>query len=365
MKRYFFYMVIVNMLVNIITFVPSILTAHRFGGSVMSFLFAVPIGTVMIYMLLWALSRFPGRGMPEMLDEAGLPKWISVPINLYYALLWFAAGGISILVAAEISVKYISPETPFISGIFLFLVTACAISRLSSEKLLYFLEIIVIIVLPLIVFVIFKSYTTRNLNFDAIMVLGTHIYELPTWRVLAGSTFVFSGFTHMVIFNRVFHRPVTRKWIWLLPIMGLFVMITALVVPVGMQGADGVADYSFPWITTADSMQIELGFIERVLYVIFLLYSGAACASFIMYVHVAMELIKSVFPSLQKKKKLAFWSEWGILALFAGMTISVSLNFTESLLFDISFHWIDIRFGSEIALVAIAAFAAFRRRLRS
>ncbi|PTY78524.1 hypothetical protein B5V88_09320 [Heyndrickxia sporothermodurans] len=52
MNRYFLYLVLINMLINVIMFVPKILIEYRFDGTVMGILIAIPISLSLTFLFI-------------------------------------------------------------------------------------------------------------------------------------------------------------------------------------------------------------------------------------------------------------------------------------------------------------------------
>lgn len=108
------------------------------------------------------------------------------------------------------------------------------------------------------------------------------------------TTYIFSGYLNMVFFNKVFQKPVETKRIWMFGLLGLGILLTSFYIPIGFHGADGVGDYTYPWVSTADSMRIELGIVERVMYIFIVLYTGISAISIGVHWHAANQLLTSM-----------------------------------------------------------------------
>lgn len=70
MIRYFFlYLLFINMIVNVIVFVPRTLINERFEGAVMAIIIGIPFTIILLYFYTNALVKFPGKGLPEILYD--------------------------------------------------------------------------------------------------------------------------------------------------------------------------------------------------------------------------------------------------------------------------------------------------------
>ncbi|MBT2659351.1 GerAB/ArcD/ProY family transporter [Bacillus sp. ISL-18] len=123
MNRYFYYLIIVNMLINVVAYVPRYLIEQRFNGTIMSILIAVIITIVFLYVYCNTLNQFPGLGQPEIIKRY-TSKWFSVPFLFFVGILFYVSGWFVLLAFINISKMFISPEMSsfLISILFLVLV---------------------------------------------------------------------------------------------------------------------------------------------------------------------------------------------------------------------------------------------------
>jgi spore germination protein KB len=83
MNRYWFYLILENMLVNVIVFIPHMLIEQRFDGMVQSILWGIPIGVAFIYLFMKSLSKFPGKDLPRKLCRRSVPNGLPFPLSFY------------------------------------------------------------------------------------------------------------------------------------------------------------------------------------------------------------------------------------------------------------------------------------------
>ncbi|KIL41866.1 hypothetical protein SD70_04425 [Gordoniibacillus kamchatkensis] len=274
MNRYFYYMVLNNMLVNVLALVPRILIRERFDGAVMALFWAAAIGTAFMYAFTKSIEKFPRQGLPEILGCI-MPVWLKSCILVGYLFVWQSAGIITMLYFADLTRQFINPDIPNLVLICLYSVIVVWIAQFPSIKVLYLLEMIIVLCVPLIAFILFKSFFNKGMQWDGVFAVAMFYDKWPTWSAVAAATYIFTGYTNMAVFNRVFpnFRP---KLLWLGGLLGFAIELTTMFLPIGMLGADAVGRYVFAWMSTADSMRIELGFIERVMY-IFIFFIRRTC----------------------------------------------------------------------------------------
>lgn len=361
MKRYFAYIVFLNMIVNVFIFVPQILIQDRFRGSVTAVLVSVPIGMALMYAFLKSMSKFPEKGLPYILDTL-FPRWISRIMCILFASIIMSAGMITMLSIADTSIRYINPDTPFPIGVFMFLIVVCMAASHRTKQVLFLIEMILLLDVPLILFIIVKAYWNNSYNWDAVGAVAMSFNHPPTWTSLSAATYIFSAYTNQIVFNKSFKQPVSPRWVWFFGPIGIGVLLSSFTIPIAFQGADGVSDYIYPWLITADSMRVELGFIERVLPIFLLLYASISLGSIFIHWHVALDLVRETLPTFLSQKTAVTWT---IIGLFAAITFLVTFWTTEKTLSDLGNIWMQLRFIGEILLVMLVMIAALRRRRTS
>lgn len=360
-NRYFYYLLLLNGLINIINFVPRILVEYRFHGALASIVLSVLIGMGLLYFTVKLYAQFPEQGLPELLDETIKPVFRKVYLFLL-SLLWFIAGAITLISFVDITIKYISPDLPSYVMLTGFLLVVCLFSRLRAESIMYALEMFLLMLIPIIVYILAKSLLSPHISWDAIIQIGTYSLSVPRFEPIAAGSFIFSGYTNIVIFNRIF-GPIKLKYGWAVSIGGLFILLTTFLIPIGYHGTQGVTRHIYPWFSTADSIQITLFIVERMLYVFYFVYITLSLVSSIVHWHVALELNKSIFQRQNSnKEKLNNWIEGLCLTGFIGITYAMSLLSQEQTI-QLATQFLKIRFVAEIIVLFITVYIV-KRRLR-
>lgn len=222
-SRYFYCLFLMNSLINIINFVPRELIDRRFDGALFSILIATVLGTLFVYIFTVLIAKFPGKGFPEIFTPL-LPKLLVKPLLVFFAGLWCVAGGVTLLSFVDITLRYVSPNSSPYTVVIGFLILVCICCRFDSLSLLYGLEIILFVTLPLIVYGIVKALTNPDFNWDSVLQITTYIWHKPDLMSLSAATFSFSGYINLAIFNRVFHG-LKLKHVWILGVEGLLVLL--------------------------------------------------------------------------------------------------------------------------------------------
>src|SRR5690606_25978122 len=152
-----------------------------------------------------------------------------------------------------------------------FLIIVCLCCRLNATSLLYGLELLLFLISPFTFYFLGKALLNEYFNWDAVLQVGTHLFTMPNYESIAAATFIFTGYTNLIMFSRIFEQN-KIKYAWMISFVGLFVLLTSFLIPIGYQGTQGVENHIYPWFSTADSIRIELFVIERMLYVFYLIY---------------------------------------------------------------------------------------------
>ncbi len=325
------------MLANVVAYVPRILLSEQTNGMVMGIILSTVIGTVLMYWFLYQLKKFPAQGMPDLVERY-TPRWFNGLFSLLNGVMWFMAGLITLIVFVDISTRFINPEMGSNVTIFMFLLVICAGVLLDSKSLLFVLEIVLIINIPLMIMIFLKAYVHDYFNWDYVRIVFTHFWELPSWTTLSAGLYIFLGFLNLNVFNKYITK-LQLKWLWIVPLAGLFTLFTTVAVPIGLNGLEMSKTYSFPWISTVDSMRIEFGVIERVLFIFLVLYIGISLLSIMIHWHVSLKWIEKLIPKMTKKKINI--TPFIIIIGFAGVSVLIQYLTNERTILFTASRWFD------------------------
>ncbi|WP_026575226.1 GerAB/ArcD/ProY family transporter [Bacillus sp. UNC438CL73TsuS30] len=356
MNRYFLYLILLNMMINVIIFVPKILIQYRYEGAVSAVLIAIPIGVTLTVLYCKAISKFPEKGLPEIFENT---KYRFIKILHFGSIqaFTFIAGLITLVGFIDILSRFIDPEMPKVFILIIYLIGIILIIQMPTERVMYFLEIVLFLNTPLIFFIIFKALTSNGLSWDSMFEVGTHLFEFPNLKALAAATYVFSGYTNLMVFNRVIKGKL-KIWNFIAVfLLGFFNLFTTFLIPIGFHGSDGTQEFLYPWISTADSLRLVYSPIERVIFLFLMFYMSITLVSISVHWHVALELLKGTFKDKGSKKK-----EWIILSLFIVCAVTGVLYFNTVLLNKFTVYWLQIRFYFEVALIVIFFLWARRKK---
>lgn len=356
MKRYFFYIVIINAIANIVIFLAKILVPYHDEGALMAIILSLPIGTILIYFFSKAIMKFPNKSFSEML-ELSLPYWLQVVIMLVFCPAWYISGILMLSGTIDITEVFIDPHTsPYLVLIAYVILVIFSINT-EGATILYGLEIFLFFVIPALLFVYFKAVSSPFFNWNSCIETLTHTFTLPNLSSIAVATYNFSGYTDMIVFNRDFKGKFELKHLWIYPLLLFILQVFTLFMPIGFLGTQDSSDFAFPWLASSDCMVIKTGLIERTLFIYLLIYLVASLVNVIVHWYVSFELFKELFLDKFKIKntKAVNWCILSSFAILPFIFITFVTQESKPLIFKL---WLSIRIFLEIILVALISLMA-------
>ncbi|MFP3125875.1 spore germination protein [Ectobacillus funiculus] len=330
MNRYFYYLIIVNMLANIVASVPRILLDAREKGAIASMILALIIASMVTYITASFFNKFPGKGLPELLKEY-TPKWVTIPLLMILTFGWFSSGLTTLINYSFLLKRFLTPDMSiqWIVSIFL-----CFISfgiLMSSKSVLYTIETVLVFNIPLVFIIMIKAYTSEGMEWDFIKKSAMYIYHTPSYSAFSAFLFSAAGAGNLIIFNRVFTKKQRITWLQLGLIFFMLTgsLATTYFVPMGYNGFESVDRIVYPWIRTSDAMRLDFGFVERVLFIFLMLYLAVSFLSILMHWHVAIELLKKVIWLKWFKWKKRNLTPYLFIGVFWFISLQTSSHLTE------------------------------------
>ncbi|OCT14765.1 hypothetical protein A8709_11375 [Paenibacillus pectinilyticus] len=362
MSRYTYYHVLYVGMINIMMFVPSLLIKDRFNGAVSGMLIAMVIGTIVSLSTMACFEKFPGLGFPELCSRY-TPKWFTQIHVLTALLIWLPGGMIAIYAYSETVRMFFYPDmNPYLNMLLMILAATWSCSR-STRTVQFIHEIMVLLSSPFILFFLMKAVFNDRINWDAIRYVAGYINKPPSFMTIAASTFLFSGYISLLIFNRLHTEGFRFRFRWVVPFFGIVFLIVTFFVPIGFHGTVGVEDYVYLWSMTADSMILEYGFINRVLFVFLLLFTGLSLLFVMNTWHTTIMLIRyalhrSVAVEEDPVPMINIWLALAIGALT--LLLMKFLNLEKNQI--ISKIWLVSRFFIEIYFLGLMLYFVWRRK---
>ncbi|MBL4933483.1 GerAB/ArcD/ProY family transporter [Clostridium paridis] len=359
MKRYFFYLVFINSINNIIIFLPRIILHDQYQGSIMAIIFAIPFGTILLYLFMKSIINFPNKAFPEILSIT-FPRWAQISIMLFICSLWYISGFFMLLALIQMIQRFIffkMSEYMLLAILVLVLIWAIQTDGLT---IFHSLEIFLIIIIPMILFIFTKAIFNHYFSWDSCLEVVTHTFSMPTLSSYAVTTYMFTGYTDMLVFNKFFNKENFQlKHIWVFPLIELFLLIFALFIPIGFLGTQQASSFNYPWIATTDCISIKIGIIERTMFIYILLFFFTAIINIIIHWYVSFELINDMFKLQIKPNKTQKipWYILGVFGIIPFLLIGIFKN--EEAIFSSGTVWLILRLFAEPIVVGLVILTAY------
>ncbi|WP_141504104.1 GerAB/ArcD/ProY family transporter [Paenibacillus luteus] len=362
MNRYVFYNFIMVSFINLLLFVPHILIEARFNGAVSSMIVGTVIGTILVYMYTSAMARYPGKGLPEILKQH-FPQWLVSICMFCSAVMWWFATSIVVVAYAILINRFFNPDANSIIILSMLIIACGYAATRSTLSVMFVLEIGLIVNAPVIIFILFKAVRSTQLNFDSIRVVANYVTAMPTLSAVAAASFIFTGYINLSLFNRLLPPNFRFKFRWVYPVFGITIMLITFFVPIGFHGTEAVNQYTYIWSVTADSLIMQYGFIERVLFLFLIVFLNLTLVYTMCGWHQAMEFIKCCFrnykPEIDSPKTPV--ANYVIVGIFAMLTMLYLVLTNEKINMFITSYWLVARMFVEFIIV-LTVFVLSRRR---
>ncbi|EFM09241.1 conserved hypothetical protein [Paenibacillus curdlanolyticus YK9] len=363
MNRYVIYNFVLVSFLNLMLFVPNILFQYRYKGAVSSLIVAALIGTTAALLFIHAMSKFPSKGVPEILFERH-PRWAVIPVLIVFAFMWFTASSIALAGYALLINRFFNPDANTLVILTIMAVICLYAATRSTLSMMFNMEIVLIVNTPLILLLLIKAARSNQLLWDEIRTASNYFHIMPKLAPIAAATFIFTGYVNLSVYNRAFPPNFHFRLKWLIPTIGIAVLAVSYFVPIGLHGTDGVGSYLYVWTATSDSLVMEYGFIERVLFVFLILYLNLTLVYTASGWHQAMEIVKSCLP----RYKLAIDEHpipirnYVICSIFALTTILSLYLLNEKDYSKLTEYWLILRMIAEYGLVIWIFLLSLTRR---
>lgn len=340
MNRHIYYLIVVNMITNIVATVPKILLEHSTSGAIASMVAGLIVGILFTIIIIYFFNKYPKQGLPELL-KTYTPKWYYYPVLTFFTFMWYLAGTITLITFTFMLVTFLSPEMAIITMILPYIIILSYGILMKTQHVLYAIEIIFLITLPIGILTFIKAYSTSTFDWDFVRLGMMHSNHLPNFNSFTASVYFFTGVANLAIFNRYFlkEKIVLGKLIAVIGSISLFTLFTTYFMPIGFGGFDSITNLLYPWISTTDSVRMKYGLIERLVFIFLLFFITMAILSMIIHWHVAVQLLQSIVYLKKLTWKETNLTPYVFVALFSTFAIFLSITMTEHALYALA-GWI-------------------------
>lgn len=342
MRRYVYYLIIVNMLGYSISAGHKILLNLKEEGALLAIVLSVFFGFFIFFGFIRFFQTVPGKDLPEVLGER-FPKWIVTIILTMIAIVWFSAGLVSLITFIFTLKRFLTPETPILFMMVIFLIFTTFGMLLKTKSVLYTLEIVLIITFPFLILLLLKALTSDEFELEYVKEAVMHIVHFPNYSVMANALYVYLGITNLIIFNNQFQEH-NLKFTWKDYFLSLFLcfgtLLASFFIPIGLLGFENIDTVPYPMITASDALLMPLGVVERVLFVALIISIFTTFLSILLHWHVVIQIVKKLI-----KSKKFVWNNinfllLGVISIFwiVSIYLITVLNENKLLVFSENFN---------------------------
>ncbi|MBO0993910.1 GerAB/ArcD/ProY family transporter [Bacillus sp. SD088] len=331
MNRYYYYLIFVNLVANMISTVPRIFFIHKTSGTLSSLLLAIPVGLVSVYLFIGFFNFFQGKDLSELLKKY-FSKWFYLPVLSLLAINWFAAGLITLINFTFMIKRFLTPDMSllFIASLFLIFISYGVLMK--TKSVLYTIETVLIFSIPLITFIFIKAYSSPNFIWDFVKVAVMYSNHWPSYSSFSAALYCFLGIANLIVFNRAFPKikfQLSWKSMLFIGIVGGIIVISSYILPIGLNGFEKIENLVYPAITTSDTLRMKFGVIERVLFLFFMFFLALTFISLLIHWHVAVELCKNILWLENFKWKKTNLTPFIIIGIFWAVTLFLTFYLNE------------------------------------
>src|SRR5690606_22316220 len=150
------------------------------------------IGTILLYLFIKASQKYPDKDIMDII-EATKQRWfffLFIPVKTIISITssLLVVGGYAIIVS-----RYLNPDSNLTAIIVLVLIAVGYAATRNLLSVAYIIEFMVVIAIPLILFIIVKTYMNPIFNFDSVLAVTIHYAEVPNLLTVAAALYMFSG----------------------------------------------------------------------------------------------------------------------------------------------------------------------------
>lgn len=315
-NRYFYLMTVGTVLTECIIYSPGLICASLFEGG----LIAIPIGFLISSLIYYGnmnvMNKYKDKDLCDI-NNILLGKYWGNITNLTFIALNYSIGFFMFRGIIEISRKFMLPTSSFwITGGILAVIPFFAYLN-KRENILYLLSYFTVI----IIFGTTMYVLVATKNFEWYWIEGTIRHEIvnakiPTISLISVATYYFSGFDNLSYFNPKFKKYNIKKVITIVGIFGFISAFITVFLPTLIWGSSSVKSIEHPWITSSDTIGIDMFFMERGMFIVIPLFLLYAVYQIIRLTYNA----GGIFMKTMENKKEVYYIKVGIILIYIPIT---------------------------------------------
>lgn len=311
---------------------------------------------MLIFAILYSqINKFPGQPIFRTLKNA-VPGWLLFPFLVIQCALSWGCGLFFLIEITQSAKIFLISGHSSIMILCLFLACILPVAGLDSKSLLFIFEFIVILSLPVLILLAWRTATDDLIQVDSMIEVIMTIGSRPDLTSITAAASMFTCITPLLVFHE--HLRYVPKWLRFAGLAaGFAVQLFTFLVPVGYFGRYGVENLKIAWLAVGDSMRFENILIGRMVHIFYLFYVETTLAFVILCWHCSLQFINQA--DLRSGGKF----RWLVLSLF-GVAAICTNSFASELAVPFTM-FINTRFWGEIVFVLLVLWAVRARQRHS
>ncbi|WP_195575601.1 hypothetical protein [Paenibacillus sp. 1001270B_150601_E10] len=359
MNHYRLVLIITCTLVCPIIYLPRLFIEGRYQGALPAIGIALLFGSFVSALYLWRMRKFKGFTLLDILEQH-LPAWMRIPLFLGTGLIWYAGGTFVLISISSVTMRFINPNMDIRVLFICFLLTVSWTALRHTSSLLNGIEIWLVVCIPLVLFLWYKGLRNDLFDWDAVLTMTDYVWMQPSLKLIVFGSYLFMGVISLSIFKEYELSTSSRmSEVWLIPLVGMIIFCGFFFIPFGIHGTQAIDRYNFIWMSTADSLQMKFGIIERGVFLYLTAYMIISLMFISMSWHAATEWVTRGLHIKRGDDKFRAI----LLLMVAAASFAFGLIASDRQVFAYSMNWLTALFVLEIILVLLVVLFSTRRRM--
>jgi hypothetical protein len=297
--RFFYLLVISDIITNFILYTPYVLVNQVYEGAFIAIVIAFCITSIKIYFYLYVFNNFKNMTLVQI-NETLFGKLLGKLLSYSYILVTLGVGFFMYKGLVEIVKNFLLITSPLLL-ISVILVSIHLIAfRNNDSTFLNSMAYTAVIMALWVCAQVILSY--GQVQGDYLKGSIIHSIGIPKFTGIAAAGLFFNGVSHLSLFNPLFKKICYKKTIFIIGLVGFFTALSAVYIPLSIWGPEAARKLSFIWVSTADTMSIDLFIIERTLFLMLPLFFLLALSNSLIYSYTSYSLFRKLHPSTKLDK---------------------------------------------------------------
>lgn len=363
MNHYRLGLIGIAMLITPIVYLPRFFIEARFTGAIPAIIIAAMTGSLISIWFLHSMKQSRGLTVLEVIKKQ-VPSYLGWPLHVCMSITGYVGGALVLITMSSVTMRFINPTMDIHVLLLCFLLAGGWSALRSSRALMFGMEYWILLCVPLLFFLWFKSVSNTMFDWDAVLMLTDYVKITPSWQLIFVGSFIFTGFISFYVFKEAAKWQASIHEAWMIPLAGVIVFCGFFFIPFGVHGTQAVEHYNYIWMNTADSIQLKHGMIERGVFIYLAVYMIISLLFIsISWYSAAAWLMNGVLASAAYSPKKTRRIQQLVVVVMAVVAFAGGHYMNEQQLFLFTKYWFFARFIVDVILVWIVGSAVKRSKL--